>query len=161
MVPTIHISDTSKVALQQQLRGAYDAVQDAMTALEAAAPRCEDYQSPDVHGRADREHRAWTTSLEQMAHGLTVMWFLIEETTPPPREAGPARVPGPNSADGVTDATIWLYLRDQSLKVADLVKLIKQLYDHDANSTTVQSTRYTAALTIETMIRLGWQPPKT
>ena len=79
--PTVHRNGTSRDALQNQFRAAYDAVTTAKHALQEAAPHARDYyvQGETAYASAVREHVYRLERLEQVQIELALLWESVAD----------------------------------------------------------------------------------
>lgn len=73
--PTIHLNGTSKESLVEYWNDAYAALQDALTALQHAAPNGRDYypQGPEAIQTAETEHRLRLMKIQSVMGDLNTL----------------------------------------------------------------------------------------
>lgn len=77
--PTVHLNGTSGPELERGYFKAYDALGDAVRAVQEAAPNARDYypQGPGAIERAMAEHRARLRSLEAVRAEIEAILFAL------------------------------------------------------------------------------------
>lgn len=78
-VPTIHLNGSGKKNLTEQLENAVIALNNALDALQQAAPHGRDYypQGDDAYNLAARQHRSRIESLHLVQNELKDIWERI------------------------------------------------------------------------------------
>lgn len=81
LVPTVHLNGTSKQELLNQAEDARDAVEVAISLLQAAAPNARDYypQSGRAFEQARRQHQDRLSRLQTVSAELIEIYNSIED----------------------------------------------------------------------------------
>jgi hypothetical protein len=110
--------------------------------------------------KVKEEQQEGFAALNTALNALAKLMGQLANNNKPPKKETPVPVPGPGKPEGVTDTIIKWLVEDPTLKTADLVKRLKKEHNHEARTSTVQTTRNTACRTIKEMKKAGWQSPK-
>ena len=84
MIPTVHRNGTSREALVEQMRGAADAVDQAIQALQETTPNRRDYypQGEQALELACEEYRQRLLAVRQVHADLMLLWQGIVDQIP-------------------------------------------------------------------------------